>query len=132
MNINLIYDEKSPALQNHNNVSINHIDTIPNNTCKSITIKQTLKHITLNDLQVLILTKMRHQGVVNIEATDIIKLSSALYWGAITLEQYRQEVLNTKGQYSIVEIKSLLEQNGYIVEYATLEDTIFRIRAKRP
>ena len=39
---------------------------------------------------------------------------------------------NKNKQYSIMEVKSLLEQEGYKIENATINELVFYIRAQRP
>jgi len=134
MNINLITSptDNDPPPPNHENVIITNIEQIPSNICKSIIINNSLNHMTYQQLE-LVLSKIRHGGILSIHSTDAIQIAKALYWGKMELSQFSSLVAHTVTQHSLIEIKTVLEQYGYIIDIANInpESFSFTIKAQR-
>ena len=131
MNINLIRNNDAPSVQEHENVLIEQMDEIPPNACVSLILNQTLQYLTKDQLQAL-LTKVRHNGMINISTLDILQLSAALYHGHINAETFSSMVEDTKTQYTLLDTKAFFEQQGYVVQTDGTQDFSFYIRAQRP
>ena len=97
----------------------------------SLILNQTLQYLTKDQLQAL-LTKVRHNGMINISTLDILQLSAALYHGHINAETFSSMVEDTKTQYTLLDTKAFFEQQGYVVQTAGTQDFSFYIRAQRP
>ena len=96
-----------------------------------MTINNTLNHLSANQFT-LLLTKIRHGGVISINSPDAIEMARALYLGEIDLRQLSSLTLNNISQHSLLEIKQIFEQSGYIVEAANINELHFYIKVKRP
>ena len=61
-------------------------------------------------------------------------MAKALYWGTIDLAKFSSLVSHSITYHTVRDIKSLLEQRGYIIEEANvnIESLTFTIKAKRP
>ena len=81
----------------------------------------------------LVLSKIRHGGILSIHSTDAIQIAKALYWGKMELSQFSSLVAHTVTQHSLIEIKTVLEQYGYIIDIANInpESFSFTIKAQR-
>jgi len=134
MNINLTSPNiTTPDIPNHNNISITEIDTIAANICTNVVINQTLNYFTYQQIQ-LLLNKMRHGGTIVINSIDAMELAKALYWGKIDLPKFSELTSNTVTQHSSMEMKTLFEQHGYIIDAAHVnaESLSFTIKVRRP
>jgi len=132
MNLNLILDsDQNNAPQNYENVLINDIDKIPPSICKNLLINNTLNYLTSDQFN-LLLQKVRHGGVVSINSPDAMEMARALYWGEIDLHKLSSLTANNKTQHSLLEIKNIFEQSGYIIESASINNLSFYIEVKRP
>ena len=131
MNINLIRNDDAPPVQEHENVLIEQMDQIAPNACVSLILNQTLQYITKDQLQTL-LTKIRHNGIINISALDIVQLSASLYHGSINAETFSSMIADTKTQYTLLDTKAFFERQRFIVHTAGVQDFSFYIKAQRP
>ena len=134
MNINLTSPNTiSQDIPNHNNILITEIDTIAANICTNVIINQTLNYVTYQQIE-LLLSKIRHGGTIVINSIDTMELAKALYWGKIDLSKFSELTSNTVAQHSIIELKTLFERHGYIIDTAhiNVESLSFTIKVRRP
>lgn len=131
MNLNLVLAEEAPAIADHENIVLNQIENVPQHSCKSLVLQETLNYLTPEQFQV-ILAKIRHQGVITISSPDAMAIATALCWGKINMETFSTLTSNRICQHTLLNTKSQLEQNGYVIEMANTNDMSFYIRARRP
>ena len=131
MNLNLVVAEEAPAIADHENILLNQIENIPQHSCKSLVLQETLNYLTLEQFYTT-LEKIRHQGVITISSPDAMAISTALCWGKINMETFSNLTSNRICQYTLLDTKSQLEQRGYAIEIANTNEMSFYIRARRP
>ncbi len=131
MNINLVVNTETPPIEGHENLLISEIDNLPASLCKSVALNNTINYLSPEQFQGL-LAKVRHGGVVSVNAPDAMEVSSALCWGRIDINTFSSLTSNRLQQCTLLDTKALLEQHGYIVEVASIKDLSFYIRARRP
>ena len=131
MNVNVVMTEDAPVIDNHQNFLINQLEGVPQSACKSLVLNGNLGYLT--DMQFkTVLTKIRKGGVISITASDVMEIATALCWGKIDVNTFSSLTSNMHKQYCLMDIKNILEHNGYVVETASIQDLVFHIRAKRP
>ena len=118
MNLNLVLSNDAPAVESHQNVLISDLDKVPSRGCRSFILNHPINYLT--------------DGIVSITSPDAMEAASALCWGNIDMNAFSALTANKNKQYSIIEVKSLLEQEGYKIENATINELVFYIRAQRP
>jgi len=131
MNLNLVLSNDAPAVESHQNVLISDLDKVPSRGCRSFILNHSINYLTDEQLY-KVLDKIRHGGIVSITSPDAMEAASALCWGNIDMNAFSALTANKNKQYSIIEVKSLLEQEGYKIENATINELVFYIRAQRP
>ena len=131
MNVNVVMTEDAPMVDNHQNFLVNQLEGVPQSACKSIVLNGNLGYLT--DMQLkAVLTKIRKGGVISITASDAMEIATALCWGKIDINTFSSLTSNMQKQYGLMDVKHILEHNGYVEETATIQDLAFHIRAKRP
>jgi|LULM01.1.fsa_nt_gb hypothetical protein len=135
MKINLIrsISNNAPNIAEHDNIAIDQINEIGNNVCHSLILHNVLQYIPLEQLEI-VLSKIRHGGVITIHCVDMLEVAKALYWGTINIDKLPSLISECISYHSAIETKSFLEQRGYIIEEANVnvDSLSFIIKAKRP
>ena len=131
MNLNLLLSNDAPAVESHQNVLISDLDKVPSRGCRCFILNHSINYLTDEQLY-KVLDKIRHGGIVSITSPDAMEAASALCSGNIDMNAFSALTANKNKQYSIMEVKSLLEQEGYKIENATINELVFYIRAQRP
>jgi len=135
MNINLTIPDMPVAHQKefpeHQNILLNQLDTIPPSICTSIIVDHTLNYLT-NDQLISLMKKMRHGSVITINSFDAMEIARALYWGELDIQKFSTMIANNQSQHSLIEMKTFFEQNGFVVQTASINGLSFNIKAKRP
>jgi hypothetical protein len=131
MNVNLVTDQDARSVENHENLLITEVDKLPDSLCKSVTLNNTLNYLTDEQFRQL-LNKVRHGGIVSVSSPDVMEISTALCWGQIDVPTFSSLTTNRVSQYSLLQIKNVFEQSGYIIESASIHNLSFYIKARRP
>ena len=131
MNVNIVTDQNARSVENHENLLITEVDNLPDSLCKSVTLNNTLNYLTDEQFRQL-LNKVRHGGIVSVSAPDVVEISTALCWGQIDVPTFSSLTANRVSQYSLLQIKNVFEQSGYIIEIASINNLSFYIKARRP
>lgn len=131
MNINLVINKDSSPINNYQNVLIENIEQLPNSACENLIINKTFNYLTDKQFQ-LLMHKIRHNGTITISSLDAMELAFALSQGKIDIKTFSSLTRHTQEQHTLLEIKMFLEQNGYKIETAAINDLTFYIKAKRP
>ena len=131
MNVNLVATSDAPSIENHNNILIQDIKSIPSRGCRSLILNHVLNYLTDEQIEEII-GKIRHVGSVSVTAPDAMEVSSALYWGTIDINTFSALTGGRLKQYTVLDIKTLFEQKGYAIEIANIQDLSFYVKANRP
>ena len=131
MNLNVVTAQDAPLIADHENLLIGELDKLPASLCKSLTRNNTLNYLTNEQFKNL-LSKIRHGGVISISAPDAMEIATALCWGQIDIAAFSSLTTNRASQYTLLEVKNIFEQHGYVVENASIQNLSFYIRARRP
>ena len=131
MNVNLVAASDTPSIENHNNILIQDIKSIPSRGCRNLILNHILNYLTDEQIEE-ILGKIRHGGSVSVTAPDAMEVSSALYWGTIDINTFSALTGGRLKQYTVLDIKTLFEQKGYAIEIANIQDLSFYVKANRP
>jgi len=131
MNINVVISDDSPSLEGHENISIPNLGQVPNSICRSIILSGTLNF--LNDEQILaLLSKLRHGGAVSITCPDAMQVAHSFCLGRIDLMKFSEMTANRLRSRTLEETMSFLQNNGYQISSATVNDLMFHVEARRP
>ena len=134
MNVNVIKSttDNPTSVPNYHNITIDKLDQIDNNVCKSLILHDVLRFLTPPQFE-SVLQKMRHGGVIIIESPDILQIAKSLYWGTIDVSKFSSMLSSSITYSSIIETKTFLEQHEYSIEEGMvhLDSLLFTIRAKR-
>lgn len=135
MKINLVrsVSDASDNVAEHNNIAIDQIDRIGNNICQSLILENILQYLSSEQIEIL-LSKMRHGGVITINCIDMLEVAKALYWGTIGIPDLSSLISGATTYHSAIATKTFLEQRGYVIEEVTIneETFFFIIKARRP
>ena len=131
MNVNLVATSDAPSIENHNNILIQDIKSIPSRGCRNLILNHVLNYLTDEQIEE-ILGKIRHGGSVSVTAPDAMEVSRALYWGTIDINTFSALTGGRLKQYTVLDIKTLFEQKGYAIEIANIQDLSFYVKANRP
>ena len=131
MNVNLVATSDAPSIENHNNILIQDIKSIPSRGCRNLILNHILNYLTDEQIEE-VLGKIRHGGSVSVTAPDAMEVSSALYWGTIDINTFSALTGGRLKQYTVLDIKTLFEQKGYAIEIANIQDLSFNVKANRP
>ena len=131
MNVNLVAASNAPSIENHNNILIQDIKSIPSRGCRSLILTHVLNYLTDEQIEE-ILGKIRHGGSVSVTAPDAMEVSRALYWGTIDINTFSALTGGRLKQYTVLDIKTLFEQKGYTIEIANIQELSFYVKANRP
>ena len=132
MNINLIRNEDTEPVIDHQNILIENINNIPAASCQSLIMNDVLNYLTLEQFQILIQQKIRHGGRISISSVDAIRLASAFYRNEINIEVFTSLVKQTTTQHTLVELQQLFQNSGYVIESAGINSLSFFLKVKRP
>jgi len=130
MNINLVITNDTPVIESHQNVLMSELNSIPPRGCKSLILNHVLNYLTDEQIQE-VLAKIRHGGSISVTCPDVMEAASALHTGTIDMALFSTLTSNRLKQYSLLDAKSLFEQQGYAIETAVIQDLSFYIKANR-
>lgn len=132
MNINLVIDPNVPAVPEHQNMMLNDITNIPATSCTSIVMNNVVNYLNNDHIQAVI-SKMRHNGTITISSIDATLLASSFYRNEIDLQTFSNAVQGSFQQHTLIEMKNMFENFGYVTEAATIVDNLsFYLKVKRP
>ena len=124
MNVNLVMSNDTPVIENHQNVLMSELNSLPPRGCKSLILNHVINYLTDEQLQ-QILEKIRHGGSVSVTSPDAMEAASALHTGLIDMNLFSTLTSNRLKQYSLLDAKTFFEQQGYAVETAVIQDLSF-------
>lgn len=132
MQVNIITDQTG-AVPNFDNVLLSNenISSIPDSACTHVRLDNVIDF--MSDQQVAtLLNKVRHNGVVEVKSVDATTVISQMHIGSIPFEEGAPMLSSGKARLtSAALIKQALEQRGFVVEFAAVSKTEYRVVAKR-
>tara|TARA_R100000306_G_C4376625_1_gene142201 strand:- start:1790 stop:2185 length:396 start_codon:yes stop_codon:yes gene_type:complete len=131
MNVNLVIREDAPVIAGHQNILFTQLDQIPPSACKAVVLNDTFNYLTDEQSEIL-LGKVRHGGTLSISSPDAMVVATSFCWGIIDIKVFSSLTSHKVQQHSLLDVKSKLENNGYIIEIANITEMSFYIKAKRP
>ena len=87
MNVNLVMSNDTPVIENHQNVLMSELNSLPPRGCKSLILNHVINYLTDEQLQ-QILEKIRHGGSVSVTSPDAMEAASALHTGLIDMNLF--------------------------------------------
>lgn len=131
MNVNLVMANDTPVIESHQNVLMSELNSLPARGCKSLILNHMLNYLTDEQINEVV-GKIRHGGSISVTSPDAMEAASALHAGSIDMTLFSTLTSNRLKQYSLLDAKSLFEQQGYVIETAVIQDLSFYIKANRP
>ena len=132
MRVNIITDQTG-SVPNFDNVLLSNenIASIPDSACNHVRLDNVIDF--MSDQQVgTLLNKVRHNGVVEIKSVDATTVVSQMHIGAIPFEEGASMLSSGKVRLtSAALMQEALQKRGFVVEFAAVNKTEYRVVAKR-
>ncbi len=131
MKFNIVTNYETPPLEDHENLQLGELDTIPDSSCVSAILDGTFNYMTDDQIESLCL-KIRHGGIISISSPDVLEISGALYHGRINLASFSDLTSQRLRQHSLMDAINIFQSRGYTIETASIKDFHFLLKVKRP
>ncbi len=116
-------------------IHYSQLDMVSDASCDHISVGVCLDYLPVQyRIQVLqkILSKLRYEGIIEVEGTDIIEVSRLIYYGGLVSEDMCSTLYNGKQSIdSINNFVNLLEQLGLYIITKQIDGLSYYIKAKR-
>jgi len=134
MKINLIKHE-TEGRPNYQNIfmSDDSIGQLPENGCSEIIMANSNIDYISNSTLDIILSKLRHSAILEIESADCLEVARAAHLGLIDENQMSELLANGKHRLThVVQVNNYLQEKGLAIEFASTNQSLYHIRARRP
>ena len=115
-------------------VDINDIDSIVDNTCSMLTIKNVVRFIPESDAKTLLnkcISKLRKDGTLIINDIDIMEVARSVYLSMMNMTEFNKMISNAVFLHSLYDIIIILGSVTKVVS-KNIDDYYYNIEVKKP
>jgi len=122
------------GLNDEVSLGINDLQDVENSSCLSINLNNVLDSVEFNarfEVVKLAISKLRYNGILNIDGVDIICLSNYILGHLINLEQANSYLLSNVSLDSIYNMSTKIKLLNMGIEETGLDGFYYKIKARR-